>query len=64
MARLKILMCDCCDKKIIQPKKTTWRHISKIAKRFGWLIGEFHLCDDCRKRLEIELAKENEHDGE
>lgn len=49
MAKLKMLVCDCCDKKYVYPKETKWKHIFKIAEKFNWSVGKKDLCPECYK---------------
>ena len=49
MAKVKVLMCDCCGSRMIHSQETKWKDAFKLAKKFGWDIGKKDICKNCKK---------------
>lgn len=61
MAFLRAIECDACENRIVFKGTISKKCAGMIArKKYGWRIGKYHLCDECKKdKLAREIARDN-----
>lgn len=61
MAFLKGIECDACENRVEYNGVISNKVLAKLARKtYGWSIGKYHLCDECKKsKLAKEIARDN-----
>lgn len=61
MAFLSVIECDACENRIEWQSTVSKKVIGNVARHmYGWSIGKYHLCDECKKdNLAKEIARDN-----